>query len=120
MRKEVKRKPIVGKQGKVIDLQSENPPLHVLERRILRMAVEARNLALNSLWYSHMNQVSDFQDLTEDGSTVDEDRKKKRLCVMETKKAEENRQQRLMKEWTTLPPEAKTDSVDWNAIYSEV
>jgi hypothetical protein len=66
-----------------------------------------------------MNKVSAFKDLTEDGSTVDEDRKKRGLSVMERKKAEEYRHQRLMKEWTTLPPEAKTDSVDWNAIYSE-
>ena len=115
-----KRKSKGGQKDKSPQPIVEEPPLRVIERKVHRMAIRQRNDALNRYWYQHIQEVSVFDDLDEEGLTPSEARKKKMPEVLEQKRAEEEKQRKAIKDWGTLSTDVKIESVDWRAIHSEI
>lgn len=118
-----KSKPVKGKKvdvkGDVAEEVVEVPPLTVVERRAFRSVVRQRNEALNRLWHVHLAEVSAFEDLTQDGMTLTEDRRRKVPVVREQRNQENERIKKALKDWTTMPNESKAETVNWKAIYAE-
>lgn len=114
-----KKKGKGSKKDVLAALVLEEPPFKVIERKVHRVAIKSRNDALNRLWFQHMQEVSVFDDLNEEGLTVSEARKRKLPEVIEQKKVEEEKQKKAIKEWGTLPTDVKVESIDWRAITGE-
>jgi hypothetical protein len=107
-----------GKKAAVVD-EIEEPPLRVVERRAFRAIVKQRNEELNRLWHLHLAEVSVFEDLTQDGLTLTEDRKKKVPIVKDLRNKENQRIQKALEDWSTMTIENKAEAVNWGAIYTE-
>jgi hypothetical protein len=99
---------------------SEAPPLDIVEQRVLRIAIKARNQSLNELWRSHISELSKFEDITEDGVTSAESRRRYRSSVFEAKRAEEANRRKVSQEAIKSRGDAHVEIVDWKAIQSEI
>ena len=113
-----KTKTITGKKIDAVEEPAEVPP-RVLERRAFRTIVEQRNDALNTVWYTHLAEVRAFEDFTEDGRTLNEDRKRKRNMVKAQRIQESKRIKNALASWDKMTPEGKAEKVDWGAINAE-
>jgi hypothetical protein len=98
----------------------EDPIFVVVERKSHRIAIKSRNDKLNELWFSHLKAVSIFEDLTPEGLTMSEDKKKEHTTAWEVRKVAEEEHRNIVKEWWTMAPDAKVETVDWKAIHSEL
>jgi len=113
-----KTKTITGKKIDAVEEPVEVPP-RVLERRAFRTIVGQRNNALNTVWYTHLAEVRAFEDFTEDGRTLNEDRKRKRNMVKAQRIQESKRIKNALASWDKMTPEGKAEKVDWGAINAE-
>jgi hypothetical protein len=98
----------------------DDPSFVVVDRKSRRALIKSRNDKLNELWFNHIKAVSIFEDLTPEGLTISEDKKKKHTTSWEMRKAAEEEHRKMMKVWTTMGPDAKVETVDWKAIHSEL
>ena len=117
-RQKNKVKHVKGKK-ELVEEVVEEPPLRIIERRVFRTVVRQRNDALNRLWHLHLAEVSVFEDLTKEGVTLSEERRRKVPVVREQRNQENEKIKKALRDWNTMPNENKAETVNWGAIHSE-
>lgn len=95
------------------------PPLTVIERRVFRKIVKMRNDSLNRWWSTHIAEVRKFEDLTQDGLTLSENRRRQVPVVKEQRIQENQKIEKALSDWSMMPNENKAETVNWGAIHSE-
>ena len=94
----------------------KDPPLSVIERRVQRRLVGIRNAELNAIWIRHIQELRDFEDITEDLKLLSEVRK---LEAAKKKDGRDGEEMATFEDWTAMPVEAKAEKVNWGAIVNE-
>ena len=86
----------------------------MLEVKAYRAAIKLRNIALMRAQTTFIEQLSDFEDISEDGAVA------QKLDSRASKGKEEDKKlKRALDEWVQMSNEAKAESVNWEVIHSE-
>jgi hypothetical protein len=92
------------------------PPQAVIEHKVYRQVLLDRNNALRFVWFSHMRELQQFDDISEDGKLASDIANKE----LQDKKAKERSEEEAFGDWTHKPTDEKIKSVDWATIHKEL